>query len=505
MTLFGIKLDRERLPLWLLMVMLPLLPFLREAFSLLWSAHGARILTVTACWVIILSCLITQQPLKLPKKATYMVSAWLSGCFISSLYSDFFWQGLPRLVEILSLSLLALIISQKLAELPDYNRHLIKAFSITLAIFIVRFLYSWHSIYEPESHNWTWQIPFAANIRDIGSVIAVIFPLTYFFLKKNPLYSYFLLTAGWAFIFWLGGRATFISVITASGLFLLFQKRYKAVFIPLILGLLLSQFFLTNNSSLHIFRFFDPFDFQKPSNLDSISSGRLTIYTASLNHLWNSNIVIGNGADAFRHTILPGVNNMFNHPHSTIVNLLFSFGSLGLIIPLVAIIKLISYRIQLIKQQQLPLLLSLISLTICSLFDGTLYHAIPLFYSTIVLALIGAQLITNKPKDSILINKLLLPTASVIPASAMTILLIQLHWSQNADLPYKLQSLNAEFPLHYDSHQWITGAASEQQKRQLANNGFRLSHRPCSYAQLYPSWISQTPNDCPIVNKPTAP
>lgn len=491
MTLFGIKLDRERLPLWFLMLAIPMLPFIREAYPVFWHSLTVRLITVSCCWLYIMLYWVTSQnTAHLSKNILTALMAWLAASLASTVTSDIPWQGLVRWFEISSYLVFAIMLWSNLKTAPEFRTNLIASLMLMMLAIIFRFLYGWISVYDPVNHPWSIQLPFASNIRHIGYLISLSLPLAFPWLlsKTTQVKLFFIayLCIAWGFLFWMGGRGSFIAV---SLVCLFFSYRYPKTIpntlLTIFTGLLLSQLFIVTDSSLNLFRLFDLG--LQTQTADQISSGRLNIYIDSLKLWLNHGLLLGMGADYYRFSTPAIANQALVHPHSWIIQLALSFGLCGLVIVSYLVARLLKttwHTLRSNNSNHYPAALSVASLLLAGLVDGIFYHSLAFFLSCIVIA------ISLPPSTSS--TTVSLPRSIVLPLSVTTLAIYGFFgWSilcsQNATVTQQQLSLMGRMPVYISALNWIHNTPDPRRKTELAAAAAAHSDTPCRYAIYLPA------------------
>lgn len=166
----------------------------------------------------------------------------------------------------------------------------------------------------------------------------------------------------------------------------------------ILLGLILSQFFIVEVPNLNLLRFLDLVINESGKDLNTLSSSRINIYYESIIHWWNKSPIFGIGADGYRY-IIPSIIDIdvFFHPHSSIIQLLISYGLPGIVLPLYLFIAFSFNIVSNSNKIHLIFSLSILSSLLLSIVDGILYHAYGLFISTL---LVGIGLTYAWPKES---------------------------------------------------------------------------------------------------------
>lgn len=335
------------------------------------------------------------KTLYISAKASFLILFWLTWTLTSTLLGDQPWAAMMRWFELLTSITTAFCLYLLISKKPDFIDLIVKAIIIALIICILAFAIVWNVSPNPIKHDWASHIPFFVNIRHFGYIPTIALPLGYWLLEKNTInnhaktWTFIYLTICWALVFWLGGRGTFLAVTFATILYCyISRQQIKWVLPSIFIGLMTSQLFIVDTGSLNLFRIFDLFINTEGRELNTVSSFRMVIYTEALSYWWNTSPFLGLGADGF-YFIVPAIGDVeaIAHPHSILIQLLFSFGIPGLLLPSYLFI-LISIKIIKSKEKSTKVFyLSLISILILSLFDGILYHAYGLLLSSIIAAI----------------------------------------------------------------------------------------------------------------------
>jgi uncharacterized membrane protein len=366
-----------------------------------------------------------------------------------------------------------------ICQQPKFTILIIKAIVAAVLLCIFAFIVFWNIAPDPVKHNWVSTIPFFMNIRHFGYLAAISIPAGYWLLERNTaenksihwVIAYLIL--GWTLVFWLGGRGTFLAVsaVTLIYPFIANKHNIKWIIVSPLTGLMISQLFIVDHPSLNLFRFIG----HEGVSLDALSSFRVTIYQESLVYWWQQSPIMGIGADGYRY-IMPPIGNVESiaHPHSSIIQLLLSYGSIGLLIP-AYFYCLLTWKV--IKSDSefsrkpdsnsnnintKTLYLMLLSTLILSLFDGILYHAYGLFISTIVagmcIALAWPMQTLSKPKEKKEHLTGIKSNAFTTSAIALSVLLIaayylvfsyQLYHSKYGKKDEQWINWNALYPIYF--------------------------------------------------------
>lgn len=468
MQVFGITINKITLPLIYLACSIVGYIFLLESFEIFQSAISARAISITlqAGFILLsLPAIYSLNKIDIPRQAIILAFIWLMIALISTLLGDHPWAAMVRWFELFSVIITTFCLYLLISQQPKLISLIARAVMTSLIICITIFSAFWYLLSDPIIHNWAGDLPIFINIRHFGYLVAAALPLGYWLLEtksleKNSKYSALLfLTLCWALVFWLGGRGTFLGVLAATILYCaLSRQQIKWVISCIILGLLLSQLFIVDHPSLSLFRILDLFINSEASNINSVSSSRMIIYQESLLYWWSNTPYLGTGADGFRYITPPigGVEGIA-HPHSVVIQLLLSYGAIGLLIPS-AFFLLLSWKFLQIKNKlQKTFYLSVISTIILSIFDGVFYHAYGLFIATIIIGIATSiawpQPLNTNSKDSTSNKNPVL--ASLLMLSALlsliycSLFIYQLYSSKYGCVDKNWINWNAQYPLYF--------------------------------------------------------
>ena len=487
--MFGVQVQLRHLPLWFLILALPALPFIRESYSIFWNSQSIRPLTAfTAIIFISLSAIwhwrdkvIHANPL-----VVGLIALFWGFHALSTALSAIPWQGSAHLLEMLLYALTGLLLYHQLHNAPQFRALFSISLMLMLSLMILRFLYSWVSVYDPVNHPWSIQLPFAQNIRHIGYLAAMLLPVGYSFLllKTQKDTGYWLtlifLVLAWGLVFWMGGRATFLALVGATAVFCLFYPRtLLAILAAAISGLLLSQLFTVTDPSLNLFRLFDLGDGQK--DLNQLSSHRLTIYQQALQLGWQQSPMLGLGSDAFRYLRPSILGDYFAQPHSFIIQTLLSSGLSGGLTLAILLMFLARAWLQNRNSTWPGFIIAGMAAIATGLIDGVFYHSLSFFTVSIVLAL------SLPPTNKTLSKSTLWPTTAIASLTG-SLLFSLLSWQialSRGPVPATEQlAWITRYPLYTDTSHWIMQSMNqghETQARYLAEMAARLSDTPCRY------------------------
>jgi hypothetical protein len=398
MQIFGITLNRYSIPIIYLACAIVGFLLIRESIHMFQHPIATRAISV---WLgvgfIALSLpAVYSNKIPLPRHASILLIIWLAWTLLSTLLGEQPWAAMVRWFEILTSISIALCLYFIINKQPELITLLAKSIVASVLLCLFAFVVYWNLLSNPIKHNWVSDIPFFVNIRHFGQLITVAVPLGYFLLhqytsdKKNTHWIIGYLILSWALVFWLGGRGTFLAVVITSILYIPIacKSARKWILITPFIGVILSQFFIVEHPSLNLLRLIA----QDGISLNTYSSFREIIYIESLIYWWQHSPIMGIGADGYRY-LMPAIGNVDSiaHPHSSIIQLLLSFGPIGLLIPIYfffiltwKVIKTPTAEQHLTAGNAKTFYLILLSTLILSLFDGILYHAYGLFISSIV-------------------------------------------------------------------------------------------------------------------------
>jgi hypothetical protein len=468
MQAFGLTINKFTAPLIYLACSIVGFLFMRESIIIFHEPIAARAISMIlelGFIILALPAIYYLKAINVSKVAVLLTMIWLTSTLISTLLGDQPWAAMARWLELLSSLMTAFCLYVLISNRPELIPILIKAIMAALLLCIIALAVFWHLLPDPTHNNWVNDIPLFSNIRHLGYVPAAALPLGYWLLEtknlenksKHTALIYLILC--WALVFWLGGRGTFLGVITATVLYCILSKQHiKWVVSSIILGLVLSQLFIVDHPSLNLFRILDLFLNTDERKLDAISSNRMTIYVDSLVYWWNTAPFFGIGADGFRY-IIPSIGGVDNiaHPHSVIIQLLMSYGPIGLLIPTYFFLALSWKILHIENRQNKTLYLALVSTLVLSIFDGVFYHAYGLFITTIITG-ISISLVWPKEAKGAYSkepsNKNIMLLAWLIPAVLLclayyTLFIYQLYYSKSSCIDEEWINWNAEYPAYF--------------------------------------------------------
>ena len=475
MTIFGITLNRYSLPILYLACAIIGFLLVRESVYMFQHPIASRAITILLGigFVFLSLPAVYKNPVSLPLKASILIVGWLSWTLLSTLLGDQPWPAMMRWFELLiSISMafcLYIIISQQ----PQLINLILKAIIAAIALSLLAFIVYWNLVDDPIKHNWVSDIPLYINIRHFGYLAAISVPIGHWFLhqqseqhlpgsnnsshsNKNTYIILSYLILSWTLIFWLGGRGAFLAALTTSILYGFIERSHiKWILFTAIAGLGLSLFFIVDNPSLNLFRHFG----QQEVSLNTYSSSRIVIYTDSLIHWWQHSPIFGIGADGFRY-IIPAIGNQegIAHPHSSIIQLILSYGLVGLLIPCYFFFVL-SWKVVKSNQKTMTTVyLILLSTLILSIVDGVLYHAYGLFISSIIAGICTALVYPQQSSlQTVAIKKTrILPTVLLVLGAITTfiytsVFIFQLYHSKHGKPDTQWINWNAKYPIYFSS------------------------------------------------------
>ena len=399
MQIFGITLNRYSVPIIYLACAIVSFLLIRESVHMFQHPIATRAISIflgVGFMALSLPALWANKT-PLPAQARFLLIIWLASTLLSTLLGNQPWPAMMRWFEILVSIGIALCLYFIINKQPKLINLIAKAIVAAVLLCLLAFITYWNLLADPTIHNWATDIPFFMNIRHFGQLIAVAVPLGYFLLHQKTLQQqnkygvigYLILS--WALVFWLGGRGTFLAVTVVTIIFgFIAKEQLKWLIISPLIGLIISLFFVVDNPSLNLFRFAG----QENVTINTMSSSRMDLYIDSLIHWWTHNPILGIGADGFRY-IVPAIidKESMAHPHNIFIQLLLSYGPVGLLIPcyffFVLTHKVISQtrtrtRESTKKNTSAAFYLIFLSTMILAIFDGILYHAYGLFISAII-------------------------------------------------------------------------------------------------------------------------
>lgn len=473
-----------------------MLPFVREAYPFFWTSLTIRPLTVFTALIFItlsLPLLFMQRELKASCWVLALIGLFLTFSGLSTWASAIPWQGTARWLEIGTYAIAGVFLYHQIHDARGFRHVFSLSLILTLFLIILRFLYFWVSAYDPTHHSWSHQPPLAENIRHIGYLAALLLPVAFTYLpsgrKEHPArYPAVLLylCAGWGLVFWMGGRATFLALIVTSVLFIWFHPRTAIPMIATcIMGLLLSQLFITTDPSLNLIRLFN-YDLGEKT-INQISSNRGSIYEHALRLWWQKAPVIGLGADAFRYLQPAILADYLAQPHSVVVQVLLSFGLVGGVLITSLLLLLLKHSWQQLHVSPWPgLTCAGIAALLTGLVDGVFYHSLAFFLTSIVLAL-------ALPETSHRIRfSNAIAAAPVLFAGSSILFYVFLSWQihlsrQTVPPEHQLATLQ-KYPAYVEPSLWIRHAHANNSRltEDLARLAVTTTDRSCRFFTYLP-------------------
>jgi hypothetical protein len=469
MQAFGITINKNTLPLIYLACSIVGFLLMRESIVMFQHPIATRAISIIlelGFIALSIPAIYQLKTIKLPVKAIILTLLWLTWTLASTLLGEQPWAAMMRWFEILTCITTAFVLCTLINQRPDFIELIVKAIAAALLLCILAFATFWFVSPSPVQHDWSSDIPLFMNIRHFGYLVASALPLGYWLLEKkvltnkSKLSSLVYLSLCWALVFWLGGRGTFLGVIAATFIYFIVSKeQIKWIVITIISGLALSQLFIVDHPSLNLFRILDLFWNANERDIDSVSSFRMTIYMDSLMYWWNTAPLMGIGADGFRH-IMPAIAGVESiaHPHSIIVQLLISYGIIGLLIPSYFFFLLSLKVFKSNNKQTQVIYLSFLSTMVLSIFDGVLYHAYGLFISSIIAGVCIAlawpittstQTVSPNRTPSAGLLVLVLSLTTLLSTLYCSIFAYQLYNSKYIDNNAQWINWNARYPLYF--------------------------------------------------------
>lgn len=476
MKAFGIQINLRSLPVLYLACIPIAFLLLRQSYPSFWPSISTRSISVfleIGFILLVTPYIYTLKEWNVSRKYLLIISFWISLAGSSTLLSDYPWAGSIRWLELIVNLIFGLFIYLFIQNMPEYKSTIIKSLIISLLFTLIFYIGAWFALEDPYNYDWVGSAPFFNNIRHFGYFIATVLPLGYWLLenktdntKRYTALTY--LSCAWALLFWTGGRGALLGVIFVTlWYFIVSPKNIKWVIFSIILGGVLSQFFIVKSGSLNLFHALSLLTAgQGNADLNSISSNRIGIYIDSLNYWWNNSPVLGMGADAFRY-IKPSISGI-SQPHSILVQLVFSYGIIGILIPLGLFIALTFRQLQSDTKDNKIIYLCILSAAIHALTDGVFYHA----YSLLILSILIAISIPVTRKISPSYFK---PCLSLVCISAIIYLIFTAQVIQSKD-EFKSSSWiqwNMKYPFYFSPENWLENS-NEIKKDKLIN--FSLSH-----------------------------
>jgi len=471
MKLFGISLNRHSIPFLFLACSPIAFLLLRESFTAFWPSVATRAITVFLELGFIALATLSIANLKqwnISRRYSALLIIWLLWAGLSTVLGEHPWAGIVRWFELLISFIFGLFIYLLIQQSPQYKNLILYGIISALLFSLICYIGLWFALEDPYSYKWVPSSPFFNNIRHYGYFVGTVLPLGYWLLesheKDKRLFAILYLSLSWGLAFWLGGRGALLGIIVATIIYMIIStKNIKWVLLSILIGAILSQFFVVQSGSLNLFHLLAWFNPGNDIDLNQISANRLKIYQDSISYWWSNAPILGTGADAFRY-IMPSITGI-SQPHSIIIQLIFSYGLIGLIIPLGLIILLSIRQSKLDNRENSLIFLCIISAAIHALTDGVLYHAFGLF---IVLILLTLSIPSTKKETQPLLKTTLL--LSVLALMTYIIFSAQVVNSKNDSASDNWIEWNAKYPLYFSPEHWMSGndAATKDHLIELA-------------------------------------
>ncbi|WP_180961086.1 O-antigen ligase [Shewanella sp. GutCb] len=259
----------------------------------------------------------------------------------------------------------------------------------------------------------TLTVPFSSNRRYLGYIctagvaISVVLFTQQIKLNSRLLFLASLVVVNTTLLIWLGGRASIISVFVTILIYytylyqlhILDKKRLFILALLLFLSISLSY-------QLSIFEWNGPGRFMvsqmslvDEDSVNSFSSNRIVIWKQTIDAILERPL-FGFGPEGYR---FHPEHRFGLHPHNSILQILVTYGVISgflfaiLFLKLLHMCKLQIYDLKNRYKNESVLATSVIlSLSIHSVFDGTFYHAQPLFFLTLTSSIIIAINLKNR-------------------------------------------------------------------------------------------------------------
>lgn len=394
----------QYLPGVFLCLSIPLLLIIRESDPVFWNSLSVKVLPTLLALIaaFMMRLAISEAPERAISPYVYQVTQLFLICACISTYlGPYPTEGIPRLLEMISVALFALALRAYLSEFPIFKTGIFLSLSAVILVIATGFLQYWYALEDPYSHYWTGELPFFDHIRHSNYLLTLGAPLAFWLWHSGNttirVFSFLTYSICWALIIWTGGRSGFLGVLIATLIYLTLNPRaFFWVGSGFVIGLFLSWQFPVASSHLNLFRSFSTDQgMVSYDTANALTAGRLDIYLASLTYWWEHAPFWGLGADAYRYVVSEFVKIKIAMPHSVAVQVLFSYG-----IPGVTLLALLAWRyVKTIWQgKELVASLPVLAATVNSLSDGNFYHSMA-FFMTIVMMV--ASLPTEKTEQSV--------------------------------------------------------------------------------------------------------
>lgn len=473
MIAFGIQVNRHSIPfLYLACIPIAFL-LLRQSYPAFWPSISTRAITVfleVGFVFIALPSLYTLKKWKVNNTFLVIISLWLTWSAFSTIIGDYPWGGIVRWSELLTNIIFGLCLYLLIQERPQFRNLALYSIILSLIFSLIIYLGLWFTLENPYIYEWVATSPFFNNIRHYGYFIATALPLGYWLLEKNnnqKCLALVYLSLAWGLLFWSGGRGALLGVLIATALyFLISPKNIKWVAPSIAIGAILSQFFIVQSNSLNLFHALSWFSSADEATLNDISANRIKIYTDSIIYWWHNSPFFGMGADAFRY-IKPSINGI-SQPHSIIIQLVFSYGIIGFLIPILLFSALTFSILRSNSRQAKVIYLCIISATGHALTDGVFYHA----YSLLILSTLIAICLptTERRASSYFTVSSVLIFFSLFINTTFSIQIIQ---SKDESATKQWITWNMKYPLYFSPENWIDSRTPQESDKLIE---FALSH-----------------------------
>ncbi|MFA0069661.1 O-antigen ligase family protein [Vibrio breoganii] len=279
----------------------------------------------------------------------------------------------------------------------DFINALFFILPITISVYVLGVILYYNLSFFEMLNNEYAGLPFVQNRRFIGylAMLSAIILSCYMLylpskINKITLAIFIFALISVSFLFWLGGRGAILSFFISLSLFTLLQRIKltnrisKANSVLFLNTVLLSVFF---SEYLSVFDWNGVFRLSidaSEKTLDEYSSNRITIWLNTIDYIIDK-VWFGYGADSYLILNLSG----HYHPHNFILQMLLEFGLFGFLpftlLYLTIAIKSYNYTIKNKVGIQYDICIVLVlSLFLHGMLDGTLYHATPVMFLTIL-------------------------------------------------------------------------------------------------------------------------
>ncbi len=199
---------------------------------------------------------------------------------------------------------------------------------IASLLVIIGFFIFW--FYNPAAPNHDWASPpFFINIRHLSHLAVAALLLIPFIHKKIFFYTVPLTCLLWALIIWSGGRSGILAAAIAITTVTFLTRNWQQ-FLYQLIAFFVGSYLSTLNPIIYsdIFKIINQQATTLSLDLDRILSGRITIWSYSLEHLLN-NPIFGAGIERFKIISHQNGHPGFYHPHNFIIQFLLEWGVIG--------------------------------------------------------------------------------------------------------------------------------------------------------------------------------